>query len=260
MVSPIVVVSNQKGGVWKTTVCQALLDGMVADGYAARAVDLDPQSNLSEAAGYGQDVPSMFDVAHGLASASSWPVGTCAAARPGDLIELRDRELGRALPLGALRDVLHRVQDETEGCAPVVIDTPPSLDLLVTAGLMAADFVVIPTSMSLFSSSGLARDLDFVRGAFGDCGREVSERTVGILITGYNTGSFATNLADVAQSTYPEEGLHVFRTRITRGGRVEELQARGERILTGRRGLRSGLRRYREFVSEAERWLRLPAV
>lgn len=257
MVSPIVVVSNQKGGVWKTTTCQALLDGMVADGYQVRAVDLDPQANLTSVATYGEDVPSVYGLVHGEADGGGWPVGTCARAVDTDLITLRDRELGRTLPLGALRDAIHRIQGQTAGVAPVIIDTPPSLDLLVTAGLFAADYVVIPTSMSLFSSRGLQRDLDFVSGAFADCGREVSDRNVGIVLCGYNSTHFNSRLADEARQAYPTQGLHVFSTEITRGGRVEELQARGERLFPGRGPLRSGQRRYRELVREVEDWLGL---
>lgn len=260
MISPIVVVSNQKGGVWKTTTCQALLDGMVEDGYQARAVDLDPQANLTSVATYGEEVPGVYDLMHGSVTAAAWPVGTTAAAVDVDLIALRDHELGRTLPLGCLRDAVHAVQDRTPGVAPVIIDTPPSLDLLVTAGLFAADAVIIPTSASLFSSSGLRRDLEFVSGAFSDRGRSVSASTVGVVLCGYNVTRFSGRLAEEARGTYPGQGLHVFSTQVTRGGRVEELQARGSRLFPARGPVRGGHRRYRELVCEVERWLGLDAI
>lgn len=150
---------NQKGGVGKTTSAAEIAGLLATRGNRVLAVDMDPQGNLSDVFGAnleGRD--SVYELLRGEASFRD-----VLMARDGvDLLpaeitlamlepELAGVSLGREQ---RLREYLSNHSNEYDFC---IIDCPPSLGLLVTMALTASDYVVIPTTASLFASKGIAQ-------------------------------------------------------------------------------------------------------
>lgn len=153
----IIAVANQKGGVAKTTTAVTLAHGVALRGKRVLLVDLDTQGNASDALG----LESSGDLMSWLISSS--PIKSVAvSARPNlDIIrsnkqtsllkmalvgmDFRETVLMKAL-LGYGRD----------GYNTVILDCPPSTDILHVAALVAADYLLIPAKMEQFAIKGIA--------------------------------------------------------------------------------------------------------
>ena len=217
--------SNQKGGVAKTTTAGALASGLAQRGYKVIVVDLDPQCNLS--LGSGADILNMdqtlYDVFKGTADLP-------------DLIQKTD--LGYDLITGGLtlagadmdftqtgrefmlREALDSVRADYDFC---IIDTPPTLGILTVNALTASDGVVIPLTADLFSLQGLSQ-LDLLM----DRVRKYSNRDLkieGLLITIHDERTnISKALSEKINQTAEKLGTRVFSHPIRRSVAVRESQ------------------------------------
>ncbi len=157
----VLAISNQKGGVGKTTTAINLSAALASDGHRVLLVDLDPQGNASSGLGVLRDSkkPGVYDALLDFKPLSEVlvPISDTLTLAPatrdlvGAEIELvdeegRDRRLRRALsPLRTSYDY-------------ILIDCPPSLGLLTLNALAAADGVLIPLQAEYYAMEGL-RDL-----------------------------------------------------------------------------------------------------
>lgn len=154
-----ITLSNQKGGVAKTTTTGALASGLGQRGYRVIAIDLDPQCNLS--LGAGADILNMDQTLYDVFKGS---------AELPDLIQKTD--LGYDLITGGLtlagadmdftqtgrefmlREALDSLRSNYDFC---IIDTPPTLGILTVNALTASDSVIIPLTADLYSIQGLSQ-------------------------------------------------------------------------------------------------------
>lgn len=156
----IIAISNQKGGVGKTTTTANLGAALFHMGYKVLLVDMDPQANLTSAFGISElptttVAESLLDrkiplpivmVAENLeARLALVPSSLSLASAEAALMNKLGREL-------RLRDQLAQTANSFHF---ILIDTPPSLGLLTINALVAAEGVVIPTEARLFSLQGL---------------------------------------------------------------------------------------------------------
>ncbi|MBA2353725.1 MAG: ParA family protein [Acidobacteria bacterium] len=155
--SKIIAVSNQKGGVGKTTTTINLAASMAMADQRVLVVDMDPQGNLTS--GLGQKSPTGATVYESLVGDAPLPIlstpvdglslvpaGRHLAGAEVELVpmERRERRLEALLsPIRARYDF-------------ILIDTPPSLGLLTLNALVAADTVLIPLHCEYFALEGLA--------------------------------------------------------------------------------------------------------
>lgn len=154
-----ITLSNQKGGVAKTTTTGALASGLSKKGYKVIAVDLDPQCNLS--LGSGADILNMdqtlYDVFKGSAELQDIITDTQMGydlITGGLSLAGADMEFTKQGREFMLREALESIQFDYDYC---VIDTPPTLGILTVNALTASDSVVIPLTADLFSIQGLSQ-------------------------------------------------------------------------------------------------------
>jgi len=156
----IIAVSNQKGGVGKTTTTANLGAALFHMGNKVLLVDMDPQANLTSA--FGLNDQTETSIAESLLDRKV-PLPIKRIAQEGDaFLDIVPSSLSLASAEAALMNKLGRelrLRDQLALIPTpydfVLIDTPPSLGLLTINALVAADKVVIPTEARLFSLQGL---------------------------------------------------------------------------------------------------------
>jgi chromosome partitioning protein len=159
----VYAITNQKGGVGKTTTAVNVAACIAEAGYATLLVDIDPQANATVGLGLPKDrEPSIYDVLSGGAAAQDAVVDSGIAnlsilpSHPdlaGANVEL-PREAGSEQ---RLREALAPLRDQY---AYILLDCPPSLGPLTVNALVAADRVIVPVQTEYFALEGLAGLLD----------------------------------------------------------------------------------------------------
>ncbi len=234
----VLVLANQKGGVGKTTTAINLGTALAAVGEKVLLVDLDPQGNASTGLGVDRKARSVstYNVLCGEATLAD-------AARPTavpnlhlspatmDLLGIdleianhRDRPFKLRGALDALND------DPGPDATPftyVLVDCPPSLNLLTINALAAADSVLVPLQCEFFALEGLSQLLSTV-----DQVRQTLNGALtihGILLTMFDPRNnlAAQVVADVRQFM----GAKVYDTVIPRNVRVSEAPSHGKPVL-----------------------------
>ena len=255
----VIVIANQKGGVGKTTTAINLSTGLAAIGRKVLMVDLDPQGNASTGLGIDRTNRrvSSYDVLMGGASVADAQLETSI---PGlylipSTVDLTGAELELiSLPRRAyrLREALAATVHEFDY---VLIDNPPSLNLLTVNALVAAKSVVVPLQCEFFALEGLSmlmKTIERIRNSFN-----AELEIQGIVLTMYDKRN---NLSDqVAQDVRDFLGDMVYKTIIPRNVRVSEAPSHGKPALLYDHKC-AGSVAYMQLASELLRRERLSAV
>ena len=158
MVAKIIAVANQKGGVGKTTTTVTIGHALAYKGYSVLLLDLDSQGHCSIYLGLAP-LSKVYDLLTGTLPAEQCVVST---GRPGlSLIPGDGRTAEAKLVLAGRTFREEAVRDElaplTHSFDFIIIDTPPSLDLLYQSALIAATYVLIPTATEFLATHGVGR-------------------------------------------------------------------------------------------------------
>jgi chromosome partitioning protein len=237
----IIAVANQKGGVGKTTTCVNLATALADMNYRVLLVDFDPQGNAST--GCGVDTRELERTAMEV-MAGECPVSAATVTVEGlgfDLLP-SNGDLGAAEMLLLNQDQReYRLRSALEEVAPrygwVIIDCPPSLNVLTLNALAAANSVLIPIQCEFYALEGLAgllKTVEAVRASVNP-GLEIE----GLLRTMYDIRNNLSNA--VSDELTANFGDRVYRTLVPRNVRVAEAPSHGLPVLRYDPGSRGAL-------------------
>ena len=172
MAPRIITLANQKGGVGKTTTAINLATALAAIGERVLIVDLDPQGNASTGLGISRNdrETSSYDLMVGEATVAQASIMTNVprvAIVPStlDLLGVEQtisQQPDRAFKMRNAFKALGELSIEGQGISYVIIDCPPSLNLLTVNALVAADAVLVPMQCEFFALEGLSQLLQTI--------------------------------------------------------------------------------------------------
>jgi len=222
-----IAVSNQKGGVGKTTTAVNLASALTIFGKKALLADIDAQGNACSGLGLliGEEQPSMYNVLlmdipvsetivkTAIQGLDLVPVNSHLSGAPIELAEAEEREF-------RLFKALKEVVDTYDY---IIIDCPPALDLLTVNGLTAADSVLIPIQCEYYALEGMTKLMRTISLVKETLNPELSIE--GILLTMYDSRTNLSNQVVEEVSAYFKE--KVFQTVIPRSVKISEAPGHG---------------------------------
>lgn len=249
MSSPVVIaVTNQKGGVGKTTTSVNVAYCLSKSGKRVLLVDFDPQGNASS--GLGIDKQSLahtvLDVIQGDKKMADVVLKT----------EYKDLDIVPATPQLANAEVelakadrrfvrLKQAISEVEGYDVVIIDSPPSLSLLTVNGLIAAKYVLLPVQAEFYALEGLGQLLETMQ--LVRKGLNPTLELIGVLVTMMDTRTTLSNQVHTEiKKHFPGK---VFETTIPRNVRIAEAPSHGAPVGAYDRWSK-GARAYKSLTKE----------
>ena len=249
----IIAIANQRGGVGKTTTSVNLSAALSLMGKRVLLVDCDPQGNASSGMGVAKSTrPNTYDMLISGVSAADCvvrtpygdviPTGKELAAASVELIGSERREF-------VLREALRTLYSDYDY---ILIDCPPSLELLTVNALVAADSVLIPMQCEYYALEGLTDLMTSIR----LCKKRLNRRldVEGIVLTMYDARMNLTG--QVAAELRKYLGDKVYETVIPRSVRLSEAPSHGIPGVAydrANRGSRAYTDLAREFIARCER-------
>jgi chromosome partitioning protein len=233
----VIAIANQKGGVGKTTTAINLGTALAAIGEHVLIIDLDPQGNASTGLGIDRRnrQHSTYEILMGEASVRDtvMPTAVPRLSIAPSTLDLSGLELevsqarDRALRLRNALSPLRSAAPAENTFSYVLIDCPPSLNLLTINAMTAADAVLVPLQCEFFALEGLSQLLQTVAGVKAALNPDLVIH--GIVLTMHDARNNLSNsvVADVRQNS----GEKVYSTIIPRNVRVSEAPSYGKPVL-----------------------------
>lgn len=229
---PVYIVTNQKGGVGKTTTAMNLADGLTRQGRRVLLVDMDPQQgNLTQTLRADKTMQSVKEVMLGETTLQDIIQNTVIcdlAPATIDLVEVRDKltDMGREYKL---KEALDSLPEGSYDC--VIIDTPPSLDILTVNALVASDYIIVVTEADLNAMHGIGQLNAIVCNVrrYGNSGLSYAGILMNKLNERTNNGK---EMKQVAEQLSRDLQTSVFASTIRQGVAVPDSMKNGESAWT----------------------------
>ena len=246
----IISVTNQKGGVGKTTTAINLSASLALSGKKVLLIDMDPQANASSGLGIEADSRGIYELL--LGDASQEEVICCTEIETLKIIPSRVDLTGAEIELVSkesrekvLKSALNGVREEFEF---VIIDCPPSLGLLTLNALAVSNSVLIPMQCEYYALQGLSHLLKTLKLIKKSINPDL--KVEGILLTMFDSRTLlAAQVKDQVQKYFSD---FLLKTIIPRNVRLSEAPSHGKPIVlyAGRsRGADSYVELAKEIIS-----------
>lgn len=229
----IVAITNQKGGVGKTTTAVNLSACLAQLGSRVLLVDLDPQANATSGLGLAQEergslYPALVEDADPREFILPTRLENLSMIRSHQELAGCEIELAQAgNHLGRLKQVLEPLR-AMGAYDYAILDTPPSLGVLMTSSLAAADELLVPMQCEYFGLEGLSKIVGVVQ-QIRDCGANPDLQLEGIVMTMYDSrANLANQVVGDVRSYFAES---VYQTLIPRTVRLGEAPSFGKSII-----------------------------
>ena len=216
--SEIITITNQKGGVGKTTTASALVCGLHQRGARVLGIDLDPQGNLGFT--LGLDIGEGYTIYDVLKK--SQPIEKAIVSTDyGDI-------LPSDIMLSAAEVELRDIRSKSDY---IIIDTPPSLNILTINAYVASNSLIVPMEAEILSLVGITQlqeTIITVRDTFNP-----NLKVLGILLNKFNPRLILSQeVLELAQEVARQLGSRVFDTKIRRSTNVAMAPAHGQSVIT----------------------------
>lgn len=227
----IISISNQKGGVAKTTTTQAIASVLKQRGNKVLVIDFDPQGNLTDSVNAtAEDVNTIYEVLKRTVDITKaiqkLPVFDIIPANI--LLTSADQNLTQTGKEYKLKEAL----DPIKHCYDyILIDTPPALSLLTINAFTASDCVIVPTTAGKFAIKGINELYNTVQNVKKYCNSNLKMR--GILFTKFDPRHInSKDMKLLVEKLSKALETPLFETYIRNRVAVDEAQSRSQDILT----------------------------
>ncbi len=218
----IIAVSNQKGGVGKTTTVYALAAIMAKQGKKTLSIDLDAQGNLSFCMGIINPERTIYEVFDGTPISELIVKSHSGDVVPGNILlsslEVEHTESGREF---YLKDALSSIGHEYDY---IFLDTPPALSILTINAFTACDYVLMPMLADIFSLQGIAQLYDTISRVRKYCNPQL--KIAGVFLTRVNARTkFGTEVRGTAQMIADGLNIRLLNSQIRSSVSINEAQS-----------------------------------
>ena len=225
----VIAVSNQKGGVGKTTTTVNLATALAASRRRVLVIDADPQGNASTGFGVEDREQDLYHLLAGLVDINTAirttlvkglsviPSSNALSAAEVELSEVDEREF-------RIKAIVDEVRDDFDY---IFIDCPPSLGLLTVNALSAADAALVPLQCEYYALEGLSQLMTTIEGVRAGLNPDLVIQ--GVVLTMYDSRNRLSSL--VANDVRSHLGPLVYETIIPRNVRVSEAPSYGKPVL-----------------------------
>ena len=251
MSAKVICITNQKGGVGKTTTAVNLCYYLAKDRHKTLLVDFDPQGNATSGLGIDKNYlkSTMTEVVLGTATMKDTVKKTkyknydLAPTTP----ELANAEVeitNMNKKFVRLRDAVNSVREDYDY---IVIDLPPSLSLLTVNGMIASDYLLLPVQTEFYALEGVAQLLESMKLVMKQANPTL--KLLGVVATMYDKRTSLS--AQVFREIKKYFKKLTFKTAIPRNVRVAEAPSHGVPVGDYDK-FSKGAKAYKEFTKELE--------
>lgn len=250
----VICITNQKGGVGKTTTAVNLCYYLAKDKRRTLLIDFDPQGNATSGLGFDKNDNSInLTMSHVLAGANSLSDAiyatkyknlSLAPATP-DLANVEVEIANQPHKFTRLRDAIRSVEQDYDY---IIIDSPPSLSLLTVNGMIASNYLLLPVQTEFYALEGVAQLLESMKLVMRQANPNL--KLLGVLATMYDKRtSLSSQVYDEIKKYFKQLA---FKTTIPRNVRVAEAPSHGVPVGDYDK-FSKGAKAYKSFTKEVER-------